>query len=130
MLDPAYNMALGQKYVRHLAGQPMIGDNLLLLLAAYNCGPGKLARWMDERTNDPLLFIESLPARETRDYVQQVLIQYWTYRARLAEPQTSLTQLAHGEWPRTTLRDEVLPLKKRIKKASVITGFEVASIQK
>ncbi len=120
VLDPAYNMALGQKYVRQLASQPMIGNNLLLLLAAYNGGPNKLARWIDDANQkDPLLFVESLPVHETRDYVERVLMHYWIYRARLDEPQTGLTQLAHGEWPRYSLRDEALtkrdePLMKHV----------------
>lgn len=104
--DPSINLSLGQNYVRHLADQPMISDNLLLLLTAYNGGPGRLSqRSGTEVTDDPLLFMESLPAQETHDYVQQVLIQYWTYRARLHQPLQSLAQLAHGEWPRFALRD-------------------------
>ena len=104
--DPTINVGLGQNYVRHLSDQPMIGDNLLLLLAAYNGGPGRLSqRTGTESDADPLLFMESLPAQETHDYVQQVLIQYWTYRARLHQPLQSLAQLAHGEWPRFALRD-------------------------
>lgn len=107
LFDPSTNMDMGQKYVRVLAGQPMIGDNLLLLLAAYNGGPGNLAHWLDgDDRADPLLFVETLPIRETRDYVQQVLLQYWMYRARLSEPETSVAQLAHGQWPRYALGDE------------------------
>jgi soluble lytic murein transglycosylase-like protein len=127
LLEPSYNMALGQKYVRHLAGQPMIGDNLLFLLAAYNGGPSKVSRWVDDDSRrDPLLFIESLPVRETHDYVQQVLLHYWTYRARLAEPQTSLAQLAHGQWPRYALRDDGTA-KKAVSVEPL--GFTVASNQ-
>ena len=101
MREPARNIALGQDYVHHLSSLPMIGDNLLFLLTAYNGGPGNLERWMDSSMRgDPLLFIESLPSRETHDYVQQVLMHYWSYRARLAEPETSLSQIATGEWPR------------------------------
>ena len=103
LLDPSVNMTIGQNYVHQLSEQPMVGDNLLLILAAYNSGPGKIARWMDDSTrHDPLLFVESLPVRETRDYVQKVMIHYWSYSARLAQPQTSLTQLAKGEWPHYT----------------------------
>jgi soluble lytic murein transglycosylase-like protein len=106
LFDPATNMEMGQKYVRVLSGEPMIGDNLLLLLAAYNGGPGNVQHWLDgDDRKDPLLFIESLPMRETRDYVQQVLLQYWMYRARLSEPETTAAQLARGEWPRCALRD-------------------------
>ena len=112
LFDPATNMDMGQKYVRVLAGQPMIGDNLLLLLAAYNGGPGNLAHWLDgDDRADPLLFVESLPLRETRDYVQQVLMQYRMYRARLSEPETAIVQLAHGKWPRYALRDDTQKLE-------------------
>jgi soluble lytic murein transglycosylase-like protein len=145
LLNPGINMALGQKYVRQLAAQPMIGDNLVLLLAAYNGGPGNLARWIrdsnelqtrianDEGRNsvkqpDPLMFLESMPAHQTRDYVEQVLMHYWSYRARLAEPETSLTQLAHGEWPRyaidevrrPTAKDAALPGDGNLEFASTI----------
>ena len=106
LFDPAFNMALGQKYVRHLAARPQIGDNLLLLLAAYNSGPNKVARWKQARnTHDALLFMEGLPLRETRNYITRVLPHYWAYRARFAEPLTSLRQMADGQWPRASLRD-------------------------
>lgn len=101
LFDPAYNMAMGQAYIRHLAGQPAIGDNLMLLLAAYNGGPNNVARWkQDNATRDPLLFMESIPLRETRAYIARVLPHYWAYRARLGEPLASLRQLAEGQWPR------------------------------
>jgi soluble lytic murein transglycosylase-like protein len=104
LFDPTTNVDMGQKYVRILSERPMIGDNLLFLLTAYNGGPGNLARWMagTDRT-DPLLFVESLPARETRAYVQQVLLHYWMYRSRLSQPDTAIAQLSQGQWPRYTL---------------------------
>jgi soluble lytic murein transglycosylase-like protein len=125
LFDPTANLDMGQKYVRVLAGQPMIGDNLLLLLAAYNGGPGNLARWLDgDNRADPLLFVESLPIRETRDYVQQVLLQYWMYRSRLSEPETTAAQLARGQWPRYALRDETV----RDRTAATQQGLELASL--
>lgn len=129
LLDPAYNMALGQKYVRHLASQPTIGNSLLLILAAYNGGPSKLARWMDDsRRSDPLLFIESLPVRETHDYVQQVLMHYWNYRARLGESESSLTQLAQGEWPSIAISSE--ESQPRVKEVSLPPGLELVSYRR
>jgi len=105
--DPEYNLELGQKYVRHLASQPAIGDNLLLLLAAYNGGPAKVARWLEAhkmknggKKPDPLLFIETIPQRETRNYITAVLSHYWAYRTRLGEPLEGLRHLAEGKWPR------------------------------
>lgn len=137
LLDPSINIALGQKYVRNLADQPLIGDNLLLLLAAYNGGPSNLAHWMHEdgkhlkhvttlrhafEKQDPLLFLESLPMRQTHDYVQQVLIHYWFYRARLGESESSLTELAHGQWPRLAPSEENRPLPKGTKEAALPVG--------
>jgi soluble lytic murein transglycosylase-like protein len=128
LLDPNINMALGQDYVRRLANLPMVGDNLLFLLAAYNGGPGNLARWSDgEEGRDPLFFIETLPVRETRDYVQQVLIQYWSYRARLGEPQVSLKQLAKGEWPRIIMTP--VTEQAALPQAMSASNMEVASGQ-
>ncbi len=106
LLDPTTNVNMGQKYVRTLSETPMIGNNLLFLLAAYNSGPGNLSRWIDGHdSTDPLLFIESLPVRETRYYVQQVLLYYWMYKARLSQPETAIAQLSHGEWPKLAARD-------------------------
>jgi len=106
LLDPAYNMTLGQKYVQYLAGQRQIGDNLVLLLAAYNAGPAKAVNWMSGKdSTDPLLFLESLPSRETRGYVARVLPHYWAYRARLGRPTPSLRQMAEGQWPSVNLTE-------------------------
>jgi soluble lytic murein transglycosylase-like protein len=108
LMDPAINIALGQKYVRHLTTQKRIGDNLVLLLAAYNGGPGKLSHIVEDGiSKDPLLFIESLPKRETRNYVRQVLIQYWNYQIRLGQSPQSIAQLAQGQWPRVAMDDGV-----------------------
>ena len=80
---------------------PEVGNNLFLLAAAYNAGPGTLNKWrrsLDD-VNDPLLFIESLPYAETRDYVEKVLANYWIYRMRLGQPSPSLDAVAAGGWP-------------------------------
>ena len=119
LLDPATNMTLGQNYVKKLSRHALIGDNLVLLLAAYNGGPNRLPRWIDADTKkDPLLFIESLPLHETRDYVRQVLVHYGMYRARLSQPNAALAQLARGQWPHYVLNDGApagprVPAKRR-----------------
>ena len=106
LAEPAKNIDIAQRYVLALSEKQTIGDNLLLLLAAYNGGPGNLSRWMGAGMhNDPLLFVESLPARETREYVKQVLLNYWIYRSRLSAPEYGATKLAHGEWLRYQLHD-------------------------
>jgi hypothetical protein len=49
--------------------------------------------------NDPLLFLESMGAPETRDYVKRVMAYYWMYSRRMREPAPSLDQSARGDWP-------------------------------
>lgn len=125
LFDPATNIGLGQRYVRSLADMPIIGDNLLLLLAAYNGGPARVAGMDNLATSDPLLFIESMPVRETHDYVQQVLMQYWIYCARLHQPLTSLDQLAHGKWPHYLLH-ETSPVREAAAHTTLQPGFTLA----
>lgn len=100
LLDPGYNMSLGQRYIaRMLNGY---NGNLIKLAAAYNAGPGKVARWQAAfrgREDDPLMFLESIRAPETRSYAKRVLTYYWMYRRRIGDNAPSLAEAARGEWP-------------------------------
>ena len=60
-----------------------------------------MKRWSREigRPDDPLLFMESMSAPETRLYVQKVMANLWIYRDRLNQPSPSLDELASGKWP-------------------------------
>lgn len=80
-----------------------MNGNLVELAAAYNAGPGALTRWMGTRgpmMQDPLLFIESMPAGQTRDYVKRVLTYYWMYSRRTGEDAPTLDETAKGNWPK------------------------------
>ncbi len=101
LADPEYNLALGQTYINKLLSDELVGGNLFLLAAAYNAGPGNLSKWLAgmKHGNDPLLFIESLPSRETRVFVEKVMTNFWIYRARMGQPSPSLDAVAAGEWP-------------------------------
>ena len=101
--DPAVNLEIGQRYLTYLAGQDGTHGDLIRLLASYNAGPNALARWdarADASGDDPLLFIEALPVRETRDFVHRALSYLWIYAARMTMPAPSLDVLAQGGWPR------------------------------
>jgi soluble lytic murein transglycosylase-like protein len=102
--DPTTNIVLGQYYIRHLQQQPAIQNNLVYLLAAYNAGIAPVISWKQSLrncTNDPLLFIESIPFAETRSYVLNVLRNYWMYQKTMPTSPTPprLALLAAGEWP-------------------------------
>jgi soluble lytic murein transglycosylase len=102
LFDPEYNIELGQKYIQHLFEFPWIEGNLFFATAAYNGGPGNLNKWRQklEYQDDPLLFIESIPSRETRVFIERVLTNLWIYRYRLGQPKPSLDAVAAGTWPR------------------------------
>lgn len=105
LYDPSFNMALGQKYLRMLLDNDVVQGDLIRLAAAYNGGPGNLAKWQanhDKRgdpSDDALLFIETVPSPETRSYITRVLYNYWIYSHRLGYPTPSLEALAEGKWP-------------------------------
>ncbi len=105
LYEPGLNIALGQKYLKHLLDNPDVGGDLLRLAAAYNGGPGNLAKWKRKQDmrgdpgDDALLFIETVPAPETRHYITRVLYNYWMYSERLGHPTPSLDLIAAGDWP-------------------------------
>lgn len=101
LFAPGLNLSLGQKYVRYLLEHNRVDGNLLHLLAAYNAGPGRLGKWLErmDGEDDPLMFIESLPSRETRRFTRHVLANLWIYRHRLGERAHSLNALVAGRWP-------------------------------
>jgi hypothetical protein len=49
--------------------------------------------------DDPLLYIESIPARETRIYIERVLSNMWIYRMRMGQEIPTLDAVASGNWP-------------------------------
>jgi len=102
LYEPQLNVTLGQQYLAWLLERAAVNGNLFKLAVAYNAGPGNLRKW--ERSinhqDDPLLFIESLPARQTRIFVERVLANFWIYRQRMGQTNPSLDAVAAGEWPR------------------------------
>lgn len=108
LLDPGLNLKIGQKYIKMLMDDPKAGENLFYTVAAYNGGPGNLQKWRNkvDYADDPLLFIESLPSRETRNYVENVLADMWIYRHRFGQTTPTLDGLLAGYWPVYTALDD------------------------
>jgi soluble lytic murein transglycosylase-like protein len=99
--DPTVSISLGQDYILYLLDNQVVDDNLFYMLVAYNAGPGNLEKWIEAAgpTDDPLLFVETIPSRETRHFVERVMANYWMYRLRLDGATPSLALVASGEWP-------------------------------
>lgn len=102
LFEPGLNMELGQRYIAYLLEHQRVQGDLFRLTTAYNGGPGNLGKWQRaiKADGDPLLFIEALPSKETRLFIERVLTNLWIYRERLGQPAPSLERLAGGDWPR------------------------------
>lgn len=107
MLKPEHNMYLGQQYIVDLLKHPRINKNIIKMLIAYNSGMGNLVKF--ERTNnitDPLLYLESFPAFETRNYIKRVIANVWLYKAKLEQDLSDIENLADGLWLFYTSEDD------------------------
>jgi soluble lytic murein transglycosylase len=79
LFEPRLNVQLGTHYLGRLAEAHH--GNLILALAAYNAGPARVRRWLqDISTADWDEFIERLPFEETRGYIKNVLRNYGVYQ--------------------------------------------------
>ena len=99
--EPNYNLMLGQSYLQSLLNNSMIEGNLILTAVAYNAGPGNLEKWK-KRMNynkDPLLFIESIPSKETRGFVERIMVNFWIYKSLLGSSLNTLDDVISGKWP-------------------------------
>ncbi|MNB92423.1 Soluble lytic murein transglycosylase precursor [compost metagenome] len=85
LFDPTMNIRLGSAYLKRLLD--VYDGNRILAAAAYNAGPGRVKRWRDQSTNKPMdVWVESIPYRETRNYVQNVLSFDLIYQHKLQQP--------------------------------------------
>lgn len=86
--DPSYNVTLGSQYLAEMLQR--FGGSYELALAAYNAGPSRVARWLqtigDPRGGkiDMVDWIEMIPLRETRNYVERIMESVGVYRDRLS----------------------------------------------
>jgi soluble lytic murein transglycosylase len=85
LADPAENLRLGARYLASLL--KLFGGDEIAALAAYNAGPGRVARWRREgRKLRPDELLESIPMKEPRDYVKRVLYYQGAYAALYGLP--------------------------------------------
>ncbi len=71
LYDPTYNIRYGSAYLNDVSG--VVGKNWSYILASYNAGPHKVKNWIDPPMSDIVLWVESIPYRETRGYVKSIL---------------------------------------------------------
>ena len=76
------NILFGTAYLRMIMDR--FNAHPVLATAAYNAGPYRVSTWLPQRKAVPAdIWIETVPFRETRDYVRNVLAYTAIYEQRL-----------------------------------------------
>ena len=89
LYEPSTNLRLGAAELRRLLDR--YDGFAYLAIAGYNAGPAPVDRWRAARGQlEPDFFIESIPWKETRDYVARVLAFSVVYDWRLNGNATAL----------------------------------------
>lgn len=79
LLDATNNIALGTQYLKILLDKNQ--GNQVLATAAYNAGPYRVKRWLKDIELMPAdIWIETIPFKETRNYVKSVLAYQEIYQ--------------------------------------------------
>lgn len=89
LTDPQYNLTLGRAYLEDMLEH--FGGSYVLAVAAYNAGPARVSEWEQDmgdpraKNVDVIDWVEGIPFRETRTYVQRVLENLQVYRLRTGD---------------------------------------------
>ena len=86
LFNPLQSIRMGSYFlagqVRDFMEGPTRAVGFELGLAAYNAGPHVARKWVDRFPfEDPDIFVERIPYRETRLYVKKVLKNYTIYKS-------------------------------------------------
>jgi soluble lytic murein transglycosylase len=90
LMRPGYNTAVGALYYADLIKQ--YDGNRVLALAAYNAGPNRVRRW-SEGTMSVARWVDTIPFKETREYVRAVLAYSVIYRLKAGKAANMLTDM-------------------------------------
>ena len=92
LFNPNRNVELGTQYMRYLMDK--MDNNPILATASYNAGWRRVQQWLPEKGNIPLdLWIETIPYKETRNYVKAVLAYQQIYRQHLGSSENLFKDL-------------------------------------
>lgn len=93
LFNPQTNVKYGTKYLRYLLDR--LDGNFVTATAAYNAGIHRVNRWV--KTPEPMpadIWIETIPYKETRDYVKNVMAYRQIYSELLGNEENTFKDLA------------------------------------
>ncbi|AIT09220.1 hypothetical protein LO80_04015 [Candidatus Francisella endociliophora] len=77
LFTPNVNISVGSANLDFL--NQLFKGNIILTIAAYNAGPGNVAKWLTKQEIPAKQWLESIPFGETRHYVRSVLVNMVIY---------------------------------------------------
>lgn len=84
LMNPKTNAMLGNKYLRYLMDK--VGNNMVLATASYNAGWSRVKGWLPEDASVGAdLWVETIPYKETRNYVKAVMAYKQIYQNKLID---------------------------------------------
>jgi soluble lytic murein transglycosylase len=94
LTDPAHNIRLGTTYLSRRVAD--LDGNAVLATGAYNAGIGAVKRWLTPPLPPWDLWVETVPYKETREYIARVLAFAVLYDWRIDGSPTRLSTLIPG----------------------------------
>jgi len=92
LLNSKNNINLGTKYLKDLLDR--YKGNQVLATASYNAGPYRVKKWLKSAKSLPAdIWIETIPFKETRDYVKSVLAYQQIYQHKAGQKTELFEQL-------------------------------------
>ena len=92
LFDAKNNIKLGTKYLRKLLDRH--DGNSVLATAAYNAGPHRVKTWLKNAESLPAdVWIETIPYKETREYVKSVLAYQQIYQHKVGQTASLFDQI-------------------------------------
>ncbi|GAC16765.1 soluble lytic murein transglycosylase [Aliiglaciecola lipolytica E3] len=93
LFDPDTNAGYGTQYLRYLMDK--MDNNPVLATASYNAGWRRVQKWIPKDQSVPMdVWIETIPYKETRNYVKAVLAYHQIYAAQLGKNSPLFNELA------------------------------------
>ena len=97
LYDPVKNLKYGAYYYQKLLNQ--FNGHYALALAAYNAGPNRVKQWLPDESIPADIWIETIPFRETREYVTTVLVYSMIYQQRMNTDELTMADLTREVKP-------------------------------
>ncbi len=79
LFNPQTNIRIGTWYINRLKQE--FGNNLPLVLAAYNAGSGNVSKWLQNKQySEDGTSLHRIPFKETEEYLDKVYVNYKVYK--------------------------------------------------